>query len=136
MEVPAPAAAGGAVPAASVTPRGLLGCDGAGTGAGGLSPLSPPGLLDPLALLRMSMVNPELPSPSPNGADGKIAVSPMFGAAAPLGGCGPSAGAGMLSPLSAGEGGGEWQRRRRVSAVLREELAEVAKALEEGLPQV
>lgn len=105
-----------------------------GSGLGGLPQLSPTPLIDPLMLLRASMLNADPPGGSPPsaggaGASGRLAAA--TGRADAAGGDG-SGGAG---PEGGDEGGG-WQRRQRISAVIREELAEVAKALEAGLPQV
>jgi hypothetical protein len=124
----------------SVTPRGDQGP------LPGL-PLVSPTTLDPLALLRMSMLNPEFPAAPtpPTGFEGKTAPPSVLnstGILSPLSMHAPGASPGGVSPGGGGAaagGGGEgltWQRRRRVSAVLREELADVAKALEDGLPQV
>jgi len=123
------------LPPPSVTPRG---CDEPNLG------LLSPHTLDPLALLRMSMVNPEFPSPSPpTGFDTKTSPFPTSGMGTgilspPAGSAAGASGGGRSGGAAGGgdDGGMIWSRRRRVSAVLREELAEVAKALEAGLPQV
>ncbi|KIZ00484.1 hypothetical protein MNEG_7479 [Monoraphidium neglectum] len=84
-----------------------------------------------------------LASPPSAGAGAGGASSGGLGAAAAgAGGSGAGAGraAAATTAAAADKGVGcdeemTWQRRRRVSAVVREELAEVAKALEAGLPQ-